>query len=572
MTQNETGQLHVDGKYQNILLQIQDVDHRNYNTQNPEVVAAANELFLLLADEIKNDDLADIRIKEIAKHAARVGVGATVAQKICKALFDDRKDEYRVGGSKADLRKVFASAKAAQDKKNGVNMSTGWEAEWFEMVNEMNKNHANVINGSKNFIVRFGISHITNGRTVEYIPPRELAGLHLHTEYTTGVNEDGKKTKHNKVDAWLRHTEHRRYEKGVYFLPVQPGANRQPLNDALNLWDGFAVEPKAGGKWDKIDYHIRHVLAGGDSTVYNYLLDWCAYTIQHPERQAGAAIVFRGKKRVGKGIFANWLVELWGNHGVMVNNGKHLTGQFNGHLEQTCLLFLDEALYAGDKKHESMLKSLITEPNLMIERKHHDAVTSANRLKIVMATNDDWSVPTSGDDARFCVCDVSDLHKGDDGYFSELRSQMATQEAKSAFLADMLERDISKFHSGHVPKTKALTDQIEHSLSPLWKWWMDCLESEHNNGSAWDDEVKSSDLYDAYVRWLDMMKVGQYERLTQTGFSREFNRAYPKKRRMDGIYWVIGQLIDARQAFRMEIIGERPEKEYDDDLEDGVPF
>jgi phage/plasmid-associated DNA primase len=312
-------------------------------------------------------------------------------------------------------------------------------------------------------------------------------------------------------------------------------------------------------------------LADGDATVYNYLVDWCAYTIQHPERQAGAAIVFRGKKRVGKGIFANWLVELWGNHGVMVNNGKHLTGQFNGHLEQTCLLFLDEALYAGDKKHESMLKSLITEPNLMIERKHHDAIPSANRLKIVMATNDDWSVPTSGDDARFCVCDVSDLHKGDDSYFTALRAQMATQEAQSAFLADMLARDISKFHPGHVPKTKALTDQIEYSLSPLWKWWMDCLESEHNNGNAWDGEIKSSDLYDAYVSWLDLMKMGAYDRLTQTGFSREFKRAYTKKRRMDGFYWSIGQLIDARQAFRMEIIGERPEKD-DDEKIDGVPF
>jgi phage/plasmid-associated DNA primase len=302
-------------------------------------------------------------------------------------------------------------------------------------------------------------------------------------------------------------------------------------------------------------------------------MDWCAYTIQHPERQAGAAIVFRGKKRVGKGIFANWLVELWGNHGVMVNNGKHLTGQFNGHLEQTCLLFLDEALYAGDKKHESMLKSLITEPNLMIERKHHDAVPSANRLKVVMATNDDWSVPTSGDDARFCVCDVSDIYKGDDGYFSALRAQMSSQEAQSAFLADMLARDISGFHPGHIPQTKALTDQIEHSLPPIWKWWADCLEDKQNTTveGEWLASVKMSDLYRLYLSWAEAMKLGSYSRLTRTAFGKEIYKVGHKKHQTDGDYCMVGDVVDALATFRAEIISEKPPV-YDEGMIDGVPF
>ena len=73
-------------------------------------------------------------------------------------------------------------------------------------------------------------------------------------------------------------------------------------------------------------------------------------------------------------------------------------------------LFADEAYWAGDKKAESVLKGLITEPTLLIEQKGIDAVQWPNRLHVLMAANADWVVPASYDERRFAVFDVSNKY------------------------------------------------------------------------------------------------------------------------------------------------------------------
>ena len=84
-----------------------------------------------------------------------------------------------------------------------------------------------------------------------------------------------------------------------------------------------------------------------------------------------------------------------GKHGIQVFNPKHVVGNFNGHLRDVLLLFADEAFFAGDRAADGVLKGLITEPSLMIERKGVDAVRAPNLLRVIMATNSDWAVPAA---------------------------------------------------------------------------------------------------------------------------------------------------------------------------------
>lgn len=559
------------------ICRLQDVDPRDYNPTDPDLIKATIERFFALADTLTADDvLVDSKIAQLAAEAARINIGETNTARLVDIIATERK----VGGGKVAVKKLFAAAKAKLSVSSGQDMGAEWQQRWDDMVEEINADHANVISGGKNLIVRFSNSPITGKRMVEYIPPRELDGMYQHDKYTIGYR-DGQPIEKPRITAWVNHPDHRRYEHGVYFLPVAHGMDAQPHDTALNLWTGFGVEPKAGGDWSRIDYHIREVLAAGDDRVYQYLLNWCAYTIQHPDRQAGAVPVFRGLKRTGKGIFANWFAGLWGEHGAMINNSKHLTGQFNGHLEQTCVLFLDEAIYAGDKKHESMLKSLITEPTLMVERKHHDAKQSSNRLKIMMATNERWAVPTSWDDARFCVCDVSDKHKGDRQYFADLAAEMASDDAMQAFMQDMIDRDIDGFHPGDIPQTDGLRDQIRESLDPVWQWWTDVLDAgeigQGEERAVIGEEHSSKELYSDYLSWCDRMKKGEYSRLSAQGFGREFGEVYSRTRKTAGNYYVIGGVEDALLAFERVKVGVNVDADADaviaDALDDdSIPF
>ena len=197
-----------------------------------------------------------------------------------------------------------------------------------------------------------------------------------------------------------------------------PGGPKE-VQGCLNLWNGFAVPPKAGD-WSKMQWHIDHVLAGGDPEVATYIRNWCAFAVQHPDKPAEAALVLRGRKGTGKGTLGNALCRIFGQHGHRINNPNHLVGTFNAHLRDTCLLFADEAFWPGNRGAVGTIKALITEPTLFIEAKGRDGVTIRNSLHIVMASNEVWVVPAEEDERRFGVFNVSDCVMQDHAYFKAL--------------------------------------------------------------------------------------------------------------------------------------------------------
>ena len=157
-----------------------------------------------------------------------------------------------------------------------------------------------------------------------------------------------------------------------------------------------------------------HLLRQRRSTI-DWLIGWLAYCVQHPGRQAEVAVVLRGLKGTGKGMVGQMLMRIFRDHSLHITNSKHLVGNFNAHLVDALFLFLDEAFWAGDKQGEGTLKALITERTLMIEPKGVDSFQMPNRLKILMATNNDWVVPASADERRYFVLDVSDMPEGRPG-------------------------------------------------------------------------------------------------------------------------------------------------------------
>jgi hypothetical protein len=107
------------------------------------------------------------------------------------------------------------------------------------------------------------------------------------------------------------------------------------------------------------------------------------------------------------------LVRLFGPHGVHISDRKHLVGGFNMHMAHCSLLFADEAFWPGDKQGEGALKRLITEPTLMIEPKGIDPFPVRNCLHPLIASNEAWVVPASGDERRYAVAEVSGARIGD---------------------------------------------------------------------------------------------------------------------------------------------------------------
>ncbi len=320
---------------------------------------------------------------------------------------------------------------------------------------------------------------------------------------------------------------------GVWF-------SKTPPLGAMNLWQGWAVKPKPGD-WSLIEKHMREVVCDRDALSYQFLLGWCAKTVQNPDQPGEVVPVLIGGEGTGKGVFGRLMVKLAGAQGFHVTDPEHLTGKFNAHLRNCVVLFADEAVFAGDARQNSKLKGILTEPTLTIEDKFIPATSVPNLLHVIMASNEEWVVPAGLDARRYFVLNVSDARKDDDAYFKALYAQI-NGDCTAAFLHHLLHLDLDAHCAVHgldlrrPPKTKGLAEQKALSLEPHMKWWYSVLATGVLNDwqgdysttgptAAWDkpwpDKIATKRLFDMYHEFCDLDSRGlRQRRLSESQFGK----------------------------------------------------
>jgi len=437
-----------------------------------------------------------------------------------------------------------------------------------DVVKDFNKNHAFVLDGDKSRVFIDSKDELMDREFYNSVSVSTFREMYEAGSVNCGEDMNGKILIKTPGNAWLSSVKRNQYD-GVYFDPSGKQCHRK-----LNLWRGFSVPPKAG-KWDLINNHIRAVIADNNEEVYYYVIGWLALTLQHPENQTEVALILRGQKGCGKGILGHLIRRLFGNHGMHITSCHHLTGKFNSHLRDCALLFVDEAMWAGDKQHESVLKGLITEPVLTIEGKGSNAYQSKNMLSILMASNEQWVVPASVDERRFCVLDVSGEFIGNRRYYDPLVKQCNSKPAQAAMLHYLLNYDLSKFEVRSIPETDALKEQRAHSMDSLGKWWLNVLsrgfiyKARHNSAEfrEWQQHASTTLLKESYLQYCTEQRLGKYDIKDERELGKFLSNLYSRKRRrtvlllgetLDGVphfseglvyYYDLGPLNDTRSKF-----------------------
>lgn len=346
---------------------------------------------------------------------------------------------------------------------------------------------------------------------------------------------------------WLNSKQDRHTFTNVTFDP-----HAEPTPDTLNLFTGFpypALDTSADTAM--LHEHICEILAEGNEEYYRYIMAWTARSFLEINKPGEVALVFKGLQGTGKSWFGHLLLRLAGNHGLHISNAKHLIGNFNAHLDGVSHLFADEALWAGDKAHLGILKSLLTERVLMIEAKYMTPVLRPNFLHVVMASNEDWVVPKAIDDRRFAVFEVSDKRRGDHKYFEELFRLSEDPATLQAFMKELLEWDVSRYNVRQIPETKAGIEQQLRTLDGIPRWLFTFLYEGHFREGDWRKRVTTQELYGVYESWARGQKFAQTEHIEQFGaymkklFGKPVqSRAHDRKRCVQ-----LGTLEEARARF-----------------------
>ncbi|MGO9401564.1 MAG: primase-helicase family protein [Xanthobacteraceae bacterium] len=356
----------------------------------------------------------------------------------------------------------------------------------------LNKNYAVVRHGSETLIA----SVIANEVVL-------MNGENFHKMFANLRIQKGNRSL-EVSRLWFEWPGRRQYlDRGVVF---EPGGSLDVADDMLNLWRGFGVKPKQGD-WSLLRSHILNVLCSGREDLCDYLLKWMAYAVQRPNEPIGVAVALCGAQGTGKGVVARTFGKIFGKHFAHIANGEQLTGRFNAGFATSCVVFLDEAFWAGEKKAEGVLKALITEPRLQLEAKFRDPIMVDNRLHIIVASNSDWVVPAGIGDRRWFVLYVADTFAGfgHQAYWDALYAEI-NNGGMEAMFHDLLGMDLTAFNVRAIPHTAGKARQQVLSLNGTASWLHHVLQEGSVGCANWSANGLTIDTSHAYMCYEDFSK------------------------------------------------------------------
>ncbi|MBR1988033.1 MAG: hypothetical protein IKA36_03230, partial [Clostridia bacterium] len=177
---------------------------------------------------------------------------------------------------------------------------------------------------------------------------------------------------------------------------------------------------------DKIEIflnYVREIIASDDEIIYNYIISWIAYFIQHPRRKIRNVLVLIGKQGVGNTIFTDIIAKLYEEY---ANNNK---------LKDKVLIVIND-LNDQHMTVESMMnkfENCVGEKIATIDEKRIDPNPMDNISAFIFTTTDKHPIWIDGAWRRDLVVEVSDRMKNNTDYFNNLSNSLTNEFYESLF-------------------------------------------------------------------------------------------------------------------------------------------
>jgi Family of unknown function (DUF5906) len=355
------------------------------------------------------------------------------------------------------------------------------------VLEQMNRDFSAGYIGNKFRIAKFDVHpRFPLQRHVEFLSKEDfINGVRNPLVETSKFDKTGKPdgTKKEPRGAYWFGLPDRSEFDAVTFRPGAPAiieverAGR--VHRTINTFSGFSVVPDHVDSAVKCAKYLAHVLdniAGGNEELFNYILDWMASGVQYPDNPGRTSISMRGDPGCGKGVFALGYGRLFGQHFLHATNKEHVTGKFNAHQAETCLIFVDEALFVEVATDAQILKTMVSETTKLLERKGIDAIQIDSYARQILATNNEHPIQIEHNDRRYPAIyakeneafanETDERRKAEKrkAYFIPIIEELKTGGSE-ALLGFLLDRDIHKFNAEAIPETSERSQQKLNSAS-----------------------------------------------------------------------------------------------------------
>ncbi|WP_312320995.1 DUF5906 domain-containing protein [Stenotrophomonas sp.] len=255
--------------------------------------------------------------------------------------------------------------------------------------------------------------------------------------------------------AWMEHPG--RSIVRVREVDFDPSGTKEGVT--CNLFAGWPTTPKAG-ECSKLLHLLWH-MCGNESNqkaLYDWVLKWLAYPLQHPGAKMKSTIVIHGPQGTGKNMFFDEYMKLFGDYGRVLDQAA-LEDKFNDWASRKLFLLADEVVARTEVYHlKNKLKALITGDRIRINPKNIQAYEEDNHANLVFLSNEAMPVVLEEDDRRHAVIWTPD--KLTQAFYEEALEEI--RNGGTAALHDYLLRlDLTGFTNGtNPPMTDAKRELI----------------------------------------------------------------------------------------------------------------
>lgn len=306
---------------------------------------------------------------------------------------------------------------------------------------------------------------------------------------------------YNWADLWLAHPLRAEVSSIVFDPWPITEARGLPPNDrtyqnarTLNKFTGYkwtfpqiqeAAITAHGRLCTKHFLGLLDKFCGGNQEWAQYMVRWMASIVQRPREKTKVAVIIKSQKGMGKGFLGRIWAAIFGKHYFFIG-GTTLTSRFNSFMSGKKMIFIDEM--KQDPGDVDILKSLITESDVCVERKYHDQEKEHNLVEFLAATNNDIRISVGSDARRFFVVESPSVPQAELETWRAHMSQVWTETLEDPVHGDLGVQaifhylatfDIDGWYAWKsVPQTDYLRKMTERSLHPVVAWWRFVIEKQ----------------------------------------------------------------------------------------------
>jgi hypothetical protein len=323
------------------------------------------------------------------------------------------------------------------------------------------------------------------------------------------------------VNFWLAGRDRRMVDQdNVVFDPT----GKAQLPDHVNLFYGMQLAPDRSKPCQKILELLNH-LCNEEEAVFEWVLKWIAYPLQHPGAKMESAIVMHGEEGLGKNFFWKVVSFIYRDYATVITQNE-LESQFNTWSSRKLFMVANEVVSRSElREHKGRLKNYITETELQINEKLLPLRTERNHMNFVFLSNETQPLALDRTDRRYLVIWTPPVAQPKE-FYDAVGDELDGGGAAGLY-AHLLAMDLEDFNE----HTKPILTEAKRNLIEISKAAPELFYDQWAGGLLPVRFISAlaADLYRSFTKWCSIN--GEKHPPSETKFGSAMRRLGVKRDR-----------------------------------------